>query len=207
MNSFQKRGIYDINVIEETLLPLFSGKDIHINITLQQFYELFPIDLHIYATETQSYQLIDFSHKTHPEWRVVDVIYCSCCLPIIFSPLLYHDSCYCDGALYSNYPLKWCIDYGAEPNEILGVRTVSDNANQIKIGDESSLFDYIIYLFNKLIENRVISFTEQPILHEIKFKSSQVFTYDAYHVINSQEERIKLIEYGVKYGKISSRHD
>ena len=59
MNSFQKRGIYDIQIIEETILPLFSGKDININITLREFYERFPFDLHIYATETQSYQLVE----------------------------------------------------------------------------------------------------------------------------------------------------
>lgn len=200
MNSFQKRGIYDIQVIKDTFLPLFSGKDIAIDITMREFYERFPIDLHIYATETNSYHLVDFSHKTHPDWRVIDVVYCSCCLPIVFSPLLSNDSCYCDGALYSNYPLKCCIDHGAKPDEILGIKTLSDHSNQKKLAEDSSLFDYIIYLLNKLVENRDVTSVEPSISHQINVKSSQVFTYDAYNVISSPEERARLIEYGAQLG-------
>jgi len=199
MNSFQKRGIYDIQIIEETILPLFSGKDVDINVTLREFYERFPFDLHIYATETQSYQLVDFSHKTHPDWRVIDVIYCSCCVPIVFSPFLCADACYCDGALCTNYPLKSCIDHGANPDEILGIKVQFDHSNQIKMGAESSLFDYIIYLFNKLIENRVIAPVEPPISYQIIMKSTHVFAYDAYYVLSSPEERARLIEYGAKH--------
>jgi len=73
MDSFQKRGIFNVKVIEETFLPLFKGKDVSIDITMKEFYEMSGIELHIITTETNEFVKVDISHKTHPDWRVVDI--------------------------------------------------------------------------------------------------------------------------------------
>jgi predicted acylesterase/phospholipase RssA len=200
IDSFQRRGIYDVKVIENTFSPLFAGKDISINVTLKEFYEIVGIDLHIYATEIHSYNLVDFSHKTHPDWRLVDAIYCSCCLPVAFSPLLRDGCCYCDGGVISNYPLRQCLEGGADLGEVLGVKMSIDRTNQARVHSESSIFDYIIVIFNKIMEKRLLAadLIENHIAYELKIESPQISIYNAYSIISSQEEMARLIDYGVE---------
>jgi NTE family protein len=200
VDSFHKRGMYDSSIFENAFMPLFNGKDISINITMQEFFELTKIDLHIYASEINKYELIDFSHSTHPNWRIVDAVYCSCCLPIIFSPYILENNCYCDGGLISNYPIHCCIKNGANPEEILGIKMIVDRINQIKIDEESSIFDYVIYLFNKLLQKRIFSADSvgNNIPYEIKIESPELSIYTAYQIIISKEQRANLIDYGKK---------
>jgi predicted acylesterase/phospholipase RssA len=198
LDSFQKRGIYDISVIKESFLPLFNGKDISIDVTLQEFYEANGIDLHIFATEVHTYELIDFSHKTHPDWRLVDAVYCSCSLPIVFSPMLLNGSCYCDGGFISNYPVRFALKDGYKSHEVLGVRMTVDRINQARVTEESTIFDYIICLFNKLLEKRLLAAdaANSGIQHEISVESPQISIYNAYQIISSADERARLIDYG-----------
>jgi len=200
IDSFQKRGIYDNKVIENAFLPLFAGKDISIDITLQELYELNRIDLHFFSTEIHQHELIDFSHKTHPNWRLVDAVYCSCSLPVAFSPLLRDNCCYCDGGVISNYPLRQCIERGGDPHEILGIKMTIDRINQAKVHSESSIFDYIIAIFNKIMEKRLLAadLVENPIAYEFKIESPQISIYNAYSIVSSQEERARLIEFGAE---------
>ena len=150
-NSFQKKGIFSKDLIKEVFTPLFKDKDLSIDITLKEFYEFSKKDIHIYATELHTYTLIDFSHKTHPDWKLIDVIYCSCSIPGVFMPYLVDDCCYCDGGIISNYPLRQCLESGAEPDSILGIKMVVDASKKSLITEESSIFDYMIGLLNKLL--------------------------------------------------------
>jgi hypothetical protein len=73
-----------------------------------------------------------------------------------------------------------------------------DRINQAKINEESSLFDYIISLFNKLLEKRLLAAdaVENGIAHEIKIESPQISIFNVFQIVTSQEERARLIEYG-----------
>ena len=82
----EKRGMFDIKEIKQMLYPLLRGANLAEDITLREFYEINGVDLFIYATELSQMKMCVFNHKTHPDWKLVDVIYCSCCLPIVFSP-------------------------------------------------------------------------------------------------------------------------
>ena len=199
IDAFQKRGIYDISTIENSFLPLFNGKDVSIDITLLEFYEMTHIDLHIFSTEIHHYELVDFSHKTHPQWRLVDAVYCSCSLPVAFSPLLLDGCCYCDGGLMSNYPLRICMDNGYKPAEILGVKMTIDRVNQEKVRAESSIFDYIICIFNKMMEKRLLAadMVKNDILYEIKIESPQISIFNTYAIVSSPDERSRLIKVGI----------
>jgi NTE family protein len=199
-NSFQKKGIFSKEIIKEGFQPLFKDKDLSIDITLKEFYEFSKKDLHIYATELHKYDLIDFSHKTHPDWKLIDVIYCSCSIPGIFIPYIVDECCYCDGGIISNYPLRQCLDYGAEPESILGIKMMVDPSKNSLITEESSIFDYLIGILNKLLFKRLspldINVTKIP--YEITLSYPQLSLYNSYDVMSSQEKRIELIEFGKK---------
>jgi predicted acylesterase/phospholipase RssA len=194
----QKKGIFDIKSIEDILSPLFAGKDIPIGITMKEFYELNGIELHSFATELNSFKLIDMSYKTHPDWRVLDVVYCSCSLPIIFLPFFCENKTYCDGGFLSNYPLKQCIDNGADPSEILGMYRLQESVTESSITEESNILDYLITIMNNTIEKIIIYPNREIIGIECSLPSSMSFDI-ANNILHNAEERKRLIDLGSSF--------
>ena len=196
--SLQKKGIFDIKVLEDIFEPLFKGKDVSLDITLKEFFELTNIEIHIYATEINTFENVDFSYKTYPDIRVVDAVYASSALPIIFSPIIIDNKCYCDGAFFSNYPIHNCLNDGIEPTEVFGIQneySVNDNRS---IDNNSTLFDYIMNIMNKTIEHVLLNKKHDDIGMEITIISPRISIYNIFSTVSSMEERIKLINYGTE---------
>ena len=201
IEALKKRGVFDIKVFEETLSPLFSGKDISVNVTMREFYEQTKIDLHIYVTEIHGFTNIDISHKTHPDWRVVDAVYSSSSLPVLFSPLLIDGKCYCDGGFLTNYSVAAAIRGGANPPEILGVSRVEYPSRKIEITEESSLIDYGLILIQRAMEKILAPPQTIKIGVEYGIVGQRISLYDIVNVAGSEEERKRLIDAGVDYVK------
>ena len=100
IEAFENQGIFNQNTMNQLIEPLFLGKDIPLDITLKEYYERTNIDFHITTSEVVSFNLNVLSHKTHPEWKLLDAIYASCTIPIIFKPIITDESCYIDGGFY-----------------------------------------------------------------------------------------------------------
>lgn len=149
MQAFEKRGIFGIDIMEKMLGPLFAGKDIPLSITLKEFYDLNGIDLYMFTTELNKFKLCKMSHTTHPDWRVIDAVYASCALPIIFAPLICDDDCYVDGGMMSSYPMKSCLDDGNDPDTVFGIKKIFSGNEPIRA--TSSLFDYLMILLKNAV--------------------------------------------------------
>jgi len=205
IDSYHKRGIFDIKVIEDTLSPLFKGKDIPIHITMKEFYELTNIELHIFSSEILGYNLTDISYKTHPDWKIVEAVYSSCCLPIIFSPLLKEGNCYCDGGIILNYPLEVCIKDGKDPKEILGIRRINKEQENITLSDSSSLLDFMLVLMNKVLANIFKKSYTSEIAFEYVISSDPTTIYSIFSIVNNMEERINFMNIGIDV--VNEKHD
>ena len=149
MQAFEKRGIFGIDIMEKMLGPLFAGKDISMSITLKEFYDLNGIDLYMFTTELNKFKLCKMSHTTHPDWRVIDAVYASCALPIIFAPLIRDDDCYVDGGMMSSYPMKSCLDDGNDPDKVFGIKKFFSGNEPIRV--TSSLFNYLMILLKNSV--------------------------------------------------------
>jgi predicted acylesterase/phospholipase RssA len=196
IDSYHKRGIFDIKSMEETLAPLFKGKDISLDISMKEFYDFTNIELHLFASELNNYELVDFSYKSHPDWRVVDVVYCSACLPVMFSPYFKDNKCYCDGGLIANYPLEYCINNGIDQNEILGIRRKNKKHETSSLSLSSSLLDYIMAIMNNYSKKMFVLNNASNIKKEYIIESDPTTLVTMYSVLNNQEERINLINLG-----------
>jgi predicted acylesterase/phospholipase RssA len=201
---FNAKGIFGKKVIEETLSPLLKGKDLSTSITMKELYEYSNIDIHIFTTEIHTYTSIDISHKTHPDWSVIDAVYCSACLPIVFMPFICDDKCYVDGGVINNYPISICIENGADPKTIFGI-TISKNETKSNIitGD-SSLFDYLLVILNKMYKYSCLA-CNKPVMcdipYEVELDSAMATLNDIMNVLQSQDERYRLIHNGVELWK------
>ena len=196
LDSIERRGIFGIKTIEDTFSSLLLGKDIPINVTMKEFYDITKIEIHIFTTEIMNFELVDISYKTHPDWRVIDAVYSSCSIPIIFSPLIKENKCYCDGGLLLNYPVDKCIENGANPSEVIGLCS-DTTANDTDIMNEnSSLLDYVIVILKKVIA-AFLPKVQHVIPNEFKIGSPEISIYDIVTTTSNTNRRIELIQNGV----------
>lgn len=196
ISSFDNCGAFDISAFYKAFEPLFKGKDIDLDITLKELYDKTQKDFFIYTTELNSFTCVCLSHHTHPEWKVMDAIYASCCLPIIFRPLIKGDQAYADGGIFLNYPISKLLEKEVNQDEILGIyKDFTDDENKKTISDTSTLLDYFA-----IVLKNVVKFTnnrkENTCKFQIRLNNLPTTLETMFDFINVQDHRKELIEEG-----------
>jgi len=199
-----KKGLLDRTFIVQTFEPLFKAVDLSIDITLKEFYEYTNIDVHIIVSKiidflnprNSEFVLENMNHITHGNWKVVDAVYCSACLPIMFQPYIIENTYYIDGGLLCNYPLCLCKnDYNIndvnEINTIFGLCSHNDN-REIEV---DGLFDYIFAILMSMW-HKITRKTSLTIKNEISMKTSSINIKDIYETAKLKDVRMKWINIG-----------
>ena len=200
MNSVQNQGLFSPTIVRDLFASLLNGKNISLDITLLDFYQLTKKDFHFITTEYHSFSVEDISYKTHPEWKLLDAIYASCCLPFVFAPLYKDNKIYLDGGIKMHYPLNLSIAAGNDPKEIMGIRRISStNTDELALTRENSLFEVLYNIILKLIDNEKEPIYSDELGYNIEVKKDfyNIYTY-LYKCIHSDEARKELIEVGVQ---------
>jgi len=171
IESYYKKGIFDRETVKKCFKPLFDAKDISLDITLQDFYKVTNKEVHMFAFEINDYKIVDISHKTHPNLKLIDSVQMSCALPVLMSPVFIDDNCFIDGGVACNYPLNFCIESGKNEDEILGFKNkYSDNKSVVN--KESTLLDYILNFLFKSVFNVHNTYMQPIIKNEVLFDTS-----------------------------------
>jgi len=199
IQSIKTQGLFSKTVIQDTFTPLFNGKDIPIDINLEELYEKTNKDIHFITTDYDSFEYVDISYKTHPKWKVLDAVYASSCLPILFSPLYIGEKVYIDGGIRMNYPLDVCLRDGCDANEVLGIRRIDPEHGTLKkIQIHHTIFDYIFQLFTRYTKKVELPIPETKIKYEVNITFSSMDLNAIFQCLSSEEERIKMIHLGIK---------
>jgi len=212
-SSLKNRGIFDKNPIVDIFEPLFKTMELSTNMTLSEHYDQFGIEIHFYSTDLDSMEPVDISYKTHPSWNILDAVYASCSLPILFSPHVCENRTYFDGGLFCNYPLYFCIKNTENTDEIMGLKycaePVSSSNNPDQEGRDtkeedshshsSMLFDYILTIFKNLTYKIKDYECLHKIKHEFNISSPELSIYDIYLAIIQSEKRMAMIENGIQF--------
>lgn len=203
LDTINNQGMFGIEIIKDIFLPLFNGKDIQMGITMVDFYNLTKIEIHMCSTNVNSFELVDISYKTHPDWTIIEAVYSSCSVPVLFSPLIKENECYCDGGLIANYPLKQSIQNGCNPSEILGVQYKGRNVEECnqKITNRTSLLDYTFTVINRLIGNAFYSGEQYDIAYEYDIWCPSLSLCDLLNATSESDLRVQLIQYGIDAAK------
>jgi predicted acylesterase/phospholipase RssA len=194
-DAYSKKGIYNIKTVEKCFKPLFDAKDISLDITMENFYELTKIELHFLSFEVNEYKIHDISYKTFPKLPILQAIQMTCALPLLVSPVFVDDKCFMDGGVACNYPLSFCIDSGKEPDEILGFKNnyLDEKSN---INNDSTLLDYILTFLFKAVFNVHNNYV-QPIIKNEVICDTRYMTIDILKTaLSSIEVRRDLFEKG-----------
>lgn len=164
IHSIRSCGMFNNECIRKLMQPIFSANGLNIDtLTIAELYDYTKIDIHIYTINVNTFDTVAITHKTHPDWRVLDALYVTCCIPIVFQP--YRDPAtkcyYIDGGFLINYPIYPCIQYCYREKDklssILGIQmNLKDGCteslyNSIHSDENLSFGDYIYMILNKII--------------------------------------------------------
>jgi len=195
LDSYSKKGIFDSKTVEKCFKPLFDAKDISLDITLEDFFKLTNKEIHLFSFEINEYKLFDISYKSHPNLKLLDAVQMSSALPILISPVFIDDKCFMDGGVACNYPLKFCIESGKNPDEILGFKNKYSD-NKIIINSESTLLDYILNFLFKAVFSMESNYVQPTITNEVICDTSYI-TFDTLRAATSNiDVRKELFEKG-----------
>jgi predicted acylesterase/phospholipase RssA len=200
LDAYTKRGMYDTKVIEKCFKPLFDAKDISLNVSLQEFFDITKIELHFCAFEINNFVLEDISYVTHPTLPLMTAIHMSCSLPLLITPVCIDDKCYMDGGIVSNYPLKQCLESGKVETEVLGFKNQYD-IHASRVHSESNLLDYLFCLLYKIVHNMNTANIQPKIKYEIVCPTETMNIENCKNTVRSAEVRSKLLQNGIEYGK------
>lgn len=191
-NIADKNGLFNLESVIEVYKPLFLLKEIDIDITLKEFYEINKIDIHIYSSEVNEFKSIDFNHNTYPDWKIIDAVYCSMCVPIIFQPYICENCCFLDGGLLLDFAINECLEKYQE-DEIFAIKKYGKDEKNISI--DTNLIDFFNIIFNKSLR-KIFNSHRKTIKNTIFIKDNQTSLEEILNITSSQELRENTIQIG-----------
>jgi predicted acylesterase/phospholipase RssA len=197
LDSYTKKGLFDLSTIEKCFKPLFDAKNIPLNINLQEFYDLTHIELHFFTFDINSFQIEEIYHKTYPKISVMTALQMTCALPVMVTPVIIENKCFIDGGIACNYPLSFCINSGKNPDEMLGFKNkYGDKPNFIT--SDSTLVDFILNFLFKSVFYIHNNYEPPAITNEVICDASYMTIESLKDSFSKIEVRKSLFEEGKK---------
>jgi len=223
LNIFYDKGIVNKKIIINALKPLFLAKEIPLTITLLEFYNLTSIELNMYTCNLSSFKKEKLNYVNTPNLELLEALYMSATVPVMFVPLYINNCYYLDGGIFINCPINECIfEKKCCYDEILCFTNdrrdpidlcnnfykennyIHDSINY-QLTRDANFFEYLIFiiktLFNKLsiIENENIIIIKNSI--NVCLAEQLVDLKYWLYVFKTESERDYLIKLGEKQGE------
>ena len=222
-------GLINDKFFSDTIESLLLGKNLELNITMNDLYIKTNKELHFIATEIYNGNLneVDISYKSHPNLPLCIALKMSMSFPILFQPIYYDNKCYIDGGLLNSYPLKSCINncINNENNEnnennqiklnilnnnleskildeILTFRNIYKKQQNYDLNEKSNISNFIYVLINT-IQNHLSSEDEQPHIKNTVYCEfdERITCNNWFEILNNRNMIINLIKNGEKLGE------
>jgi NTE family protein len=199
--AYSKKGIFDKNIAEIFYKPFFKAKDISMEITMKEFYELSKIEIHLFSLDINSFNLEDISYISHPDLQLLTAVQMSSAIPVLISPVCIDEKCYVDGGVVCNYPINQCISRAENIDEIFGLRNQYTKKHENIVKNESTILEYVMNFISRLVNNVSVKFEEKEIPNELVYETELMSLTNIQLTLSSKEERQRLIEFGIESGK------
>ena len=209
IDAFKSKGILDESYVKESIKYLFTAKDLNVNITLKELYDINKINLYLYTTELNNdiMEKIELSHFNYPDLSVITALAMSMAIPFIFQPICNNDKCYIDGGLLNNFPLNDCINkHKCNEDETLSFNVkwiLEENINKSIINDDSNIIDFLLSLLQQM-KNKIDTI-EPPIQIKNTIMSKITYSNDLSiwsKTLNDEKFRKDLITIGIEESKL-----
>lgn len=199
---YNNHGLYGLKEFTETLRPALQGKDMSVNITLNEFYEKTGIEIHLMVTEMNKFRVVDFSYRTHPNQSLVEACYMSCCYPFGFVPIYRDGCCYLDGGIINDYPVDDCIrDQKCNLSEILGIKMLWER-KPANLSEKSSVLQFVSTFFNQIKSNFFENKITRAIPNEVVCVSKVFSAQDWMNWVKDESYRRELVLRGETFANV-----
>ena len=182
INIFYNKGLLDKSIIVNSLKSLFLAKDISLEITLKEFYKLTNIELNLYTSNLNKFKKEKLNYINNPELKLIDAIYMSLTVPILFIPLYINNAFYLDGGIFINCPVNECLmekkchidsvlcfmNDKRNPIDLSNNFYIENNygldENKSNLNNDSNFFEFIIHIIKTLFNNISVIENENTII-------------------------------------------
>lgn len=156
-------GLSDCNMLKNFIVQILNHKNISENVTFVELYKHTNIKFTVALTNFSKQQLEFVNHELNPEFKIVDAIIATSCIPLFFYPYTINGDIYLDGAIINNYPINFIND-DELPNTIGACYIAHKNENDI-----SAIFDHNKNYCQKIIEyiHTIVLLSFNNIIHII----------------------------------------
>jgi predicted acylesterase/phospholipase RssA len=206
---YTKKGAFDKQFFISALSPLFAAKGLDIvTISLREFKDYSNIDVYFYAIKLSTFEVCEISSESHPEMHLIDAVSMTCCMPIVFRPVIYKGEYYIDGGIASNYPLREAMSHlpdadgvaknapDADVSKILGIRFDLGGSTR-EINENSNIMEYIYCLFNKISTIREFNSVKiGTIPNEVVIRCDGMNATDGYDTLFKRDKREEMVKRG-----------
>lgn len=201
-----KSGFFNNSLISDILEPLLLAKDLSMDITFKQLYEFNKIDFHVFSTNMNSanLNLVNISHKTQPDLKVIDGITMSAAHPFLFCPIIKGEDCFIDGGLINNFPLNECLnETNCDEDEVLAIRNIKKENSRFNITAESNLLTYSVALLKKMQMNISLDKEQKKIKNIVNCIADSLDDFNKWlESFNDENMRRGLINDGIRNAKL-----
>jgi len=202
MNMYSSKGIFSVDALRVFFAPIMKACDLTLDITMKEFYEYSKIELNFYTFELNAFEIVQLSYLSHPNLKLIDAIYMSSSLPLLFNPICTIDKkCYIDGGLVANYPLEYCLKRGYLEEEILSFRNNYTNIGEVLVEEETSSTSFLFIFINKLVDLIDTEKKQIKINNEILCDTKTTSIEDIIAFVNSKNIRLEILNNGINIGK------
>ena len=199
-DAYTKKGIFDVKTVEKIFKPLFSAKDLALDINLHDFYNYSKIELHFFAFDINDFKIEDISYKTHPNISVITALQMTCSLPVLVAPVCIDNKCYIDGGIVCNYPLNKCLELYNQ-DEILGIKNQYDKNDSNRVDSNSTMLDFLMSFVFKMIQNMDTGDKQTSIKNQIICKADFLSIDYLKTALYSMDVRKELFDSGTEFAK------
>ena len=105
-NLFNNFGLKKISEFKYVMDAIFRAKNIKIDITLKEFYELKNINIHFRVINLNKEKTEYLNKDNSPNLKYIDAITMTSCIPLLFEPIEYNGCKYIDGGVNNNFPYE-----------------------------------------------------------------------------------------------------
>jgi predicted acylesterase/phospholipase RssA len=131
-----RKGLYRIKKFAKLFKKMVREKLGMKYPTMKDLYRYSGINLYIYTCNITTNSVEYINHLSHPDYPLLDVVYASSSIPIIFVPIRIGDNKYIDGGIVSSIPL-----HPVNNNDCIILNCINNKS-------ENGLLDYILKLLN-----------------------------------------------------------
>ena len=123
-NIFENKSILNTKQIRNTIEIIIYNKIKRKILTFKQLFDISGITFIINAFCYDTNKIEYFSHKTHPDVNIIEIILMTIAIPILFPPVIYDGKTYCDAGIKYNIDFNYFFE-NKTPYEIAYLKKIT----------------------------------------------------------------------------------